>query len=44
VGDAAPAALAGRVASRRKPYGWARRMKLAWAGVAILAVVAFLDV
>lgn len=33
-----------RAVRRRRPYAWARRMKLAWAGVAILAVVAVLAV
>jgi peptide/nickel transport system permease protein len=33
-----------RAVHRRRPYAWARRMKLAWAGVAILAVVAVLAV
>ena len=36
--------LAERAVRRRKPYAWARRMKLAWAGVVILAIVAFLAV
>jgi len=33
-----------RAVHRGRPYAWARRMKLAWAGVAILAVVAVLAV
>jgi peptide/nickel transport system permease protein len=36
--------VAERVVHRRKPHAWARRMKLAWAGVVILAVVALLAV
>jgi peptide/nickel transport system permease protein len=31
--------IAERTAHRRKPHAWARRMKLAWAGVVILAIV-----
>jgi len=36
--------LAERVVHRRRRYAWARRMKLAWAGVVILTIVALLAV
>jgi peptide/nickel transport system permease protein len=42
--SAPPGPLAERVGRRRRPYGWVRRMKLAWAGVVILAIVALLAV
>lgn len=41
---AAPDPTAERATRRRRPYAWARRMKLAWAGVAILTIVVLLAI